>query len=202
MGRCPSLEPQRFVIRGRADREWLDAPWLLMEKIPPHVKRSEVIDALEFAGFASRYGDEFGSEGKLLWGVALTRDSMWQGESLDTAQCSRLKWDELLALPRLGEQRECQCGCGEMFEVHSAAAEAAASSPTANAAFVPAQSRIYPPSVREPTRATRRSSSSRTTARTVASRFPRASWDCTAHSSVARRPSGFATHGASCAMAG
>ena len=117
MGRCPSLEPQRFVIRGRADREWLDAPWLLMEKIPPHVKRSEVIDALEFAGFASRYGDEFGSEGKLLWGVALTRDSMWQGESLDTAQCSRLKWDELLALPRLGEQRECQCGCGEMFEV-------------------------------------------------------------------------------------
>jgi 5-methylcytosine-specific restriction endonuclease McrA len=116
-GRCPSLAPQRFVIRGRADREWLDAPWLLMEKIPPRVKRSEVRDALELAGFAARYGDEFGTKGEFFLGLALTQDSRWQGESLDTAQCSRLTWDELLALPRLSERRECQCGCGETFEI-------------------------------------------------------------------------------------
>jgi len=135
------------------------------------------------------------------FGVALTRDSMWQGESLDTAQCSRLKWDELLALPRLGEQRECQCGCGEMFEVPLTGSRSGRKFANANAAFVPAQSG----SIRFRERANEGDAPLKFVPDHCANcgvSLPSSILDCTAHSSVARRPSGFATHGASCAMAG
>jgi 5-methylcytosine-specific restriction endonuclease McrA len=116
LGAVPSGVPEtgrRFVVQVRSGSELLPVPWLVVEDVPLETLRDDVQDLLSYTGYAARYQAEFGEH---TW-MSITYDSSWKGDDLDTVTCPRVRFDELLRLPRMSETRTCQCGCGETFEV-------------------------------------------------------------------------------------
>jgi hypothetical protein len=103
----------RFVVQVRSGSELLPVPWLVVEDVPLETLRDDVQDLLSHTGYAARYQAKFGEH---TW-MSVRPDFLWKGDDLDTVTCPRVRFDELLRLPRLSETRTCQCGCGETFEV-------------------------------------------------------------------------------------